>query len=154
MSTVLRWRALICTIIAGAAIAGSFGLFQTLWIDDLSKLSFITMSFFTMASAFVGTLTYRIHKKKDLKQTKFLPFCWWVAEGLMAMGMMGTLLGFIMMFQANVSHIDFSNVETAKQILAQLTKGTTTAVVTTFVGLLCSQLLKFQLVNLETDLHE
>lgn len=154
MLTMLRWWALICALIGGAAIANSFDLFQTLWVDDLSKLSFLTLSLFSLLSVFVGVLTYRIHIKKKLQNVKYLPGCWFAAELLMGMGMMGTLLGFIMMFQQNVAHIDFSNVDTAKTILAQLTKGTTTAVVTTFVGLLTSLLLKAQLINLEINLEE
>jgi len=154
MSTFIRWWAIFCTIVAGAGLAGFFGLFNTLWFDDLSKLSFINLGFFSGIATFIGVLTYRIHVKENLRLTKLLPFCWWAAEAMMAMGMMGTLLGFIMMFTSNVQHIDFSNVETAKQILGQLTRGTTTAVVTTFVGLLLSQLTKLQLVNLEQDLEE
>lgn len=154
MSTILRWWALICTIVTGAIVAGSQGLFHTLWVDDLSKLSFLAISLFTILSGFVGVLTYRIHVKEDLRNKKYLPGCWFASELLMGVGMMGTLLGFILMFQANVAHIDFTNVDTAKSILAQLTKGTTTAVVTTFVGLLTSLLLKAQLINLEMNLDE
>lgn len=154
MSTMLRWWALFCSIVAGSTIAGSLGLFQTLWVDDLSKISFIALFVFTLLTSFVGVLTYRIHIKEDLRNTKYLPGCWFAAELLMGLGMMGTLLGFILMFQANVSHIDFSNVDTAKQILTQLTRGTTTAVVTTFVGLLTSLLTKAQLINLEMNMDE
>ncbi len=149
---LLRWWVIFSTIVAAAVACGALGLFNTLWVDDLSKLSFVTLTVFSGLTVYIGKLTAKWHKSGDKDVMKSLPACWYGAEALMGMGMMGTLLGFILMFQANVAHIDFTNIDTAKQILAQLTKGTTTAVVTTFVGLLCSLLTKLQLVNLERDL--
>lgn len=158
MNALLRWWALFLVMVTAASVCGTLGLFHTLWVDDLSKLSFFTLSLFSIATGWIGVLTYRFNKnlrkvppRAGDEVVKYLPSLWFISEALMGMGMMGTLLGFIMMFTSNVAHIDFSNVETAKQILAQLTKGTTTAVVTTFVGLLCSLLTKAQLVSLELD---
>lgn len=166
MAAVLRWWALFCIFIASAMVIGASGLFNVLWVDDLSKLSFVALSVFSILTVFIGWLTYKIHIDKvhnfggrgdggrGVYHLRFLRLAWFSAEALMGIGMMGTLLGFIMMFQSNISHIDFSNIDTAKSILAQLTKGTTTAVVTTFVGLTTSLLTKLQLVSLELDLSE
>ncbi len=154
MDTMLKWWAIFCSLVLGLVVIGVNGLFQTLWIVDLSHLSFLTLGIFSLMTTFVGYLSYKIHIVKDIVYTKYIPSCWYASELLMGCGMAGTLIGFMMMFQSNIASIDVANVESVKTVVLHLSRGLTTAVTTTLVGLVTSLLLKLQLINLEVNLVE
>lgn len=154
MDTMLKWWAIFCSLVLGFVAIGANGLFQTLWVVDLSHLSFLTLTIFSLMTTFVGYITYKIHVKTDLNYTKYIPGCWYASELLMGCGMAGTLIGFMMMFQSNIATIDVTNVESVKSVVLHLSRGLTTAVTTTLVGLVTSLLLKLQLINLEVNLEE
>ncbi|MDC1257330.1 MotA/TolQ/ExbB proton channel family protein, partial [bacterium] len=72
------------------------------------------------------------------------------SESMLALGMIGTVAGFILMLGGSFSDIDTSNPETLKTALKSMALGMSTALYTTLVGLVCSQLYKVQLVILES----
>ena len=52
------------------------------------------------------------------------------------------------------SNIDVSNAATLQQALSDMAIGMSTALYTTLIGLVCSLIIKVQLVNLEVALNE
>ena len=72
---------------------------------------------------------------------------WFIAETCMAIGMMGTVLGFILMLGgSNLASIDPSDVEGMKGVIGQLASGMATALLTTLNGLIVSVSLRTQLM--------
>ena len=71
---------------------------------------------------------------------------------MLTLGMIGTVAGFILMLGDSFSNIDTSNPETLKAALAAMAVGMSTALYTTLIGLICAQLTKVQLINLESTL--
>jgi flagellar motor component MotA len=72
---------------------------------------------------------------------------WFVAETCMAIGMMGTVLGFILMLGgSNLESIDPTDVEGMKNVIGQLASGMATALLTTLTGLIVSVSLRTQLM--------
>ena len=71
---------------------------------------------------------------------------WFIAESLMALGMIGTVIGFILMLGSSFESIDVSNTETLKSTLTSMAIGMSTALYTTVTGLICSLWLKTTLV--------
>ncbi len=154
MMTILRWWAMFCSLVVGAGFLQAYGLFHSLWMADQSKISLIAIGVFTIMTLFVGFITDRIHRVGDITYTKYIHACWYASELLMAIGMTGTLVGFMMMFTSNMSTIDASNIDSIKAVVQHLSIGFPTAVITTLVGLVTSQLLKLQLASLEINLEE
>jgi hypothetical protein len=72
----------------------------------------------------------------------------------MAIGMMGTLIGFSIMLGPALIGLDPSNLLLAKAGIFKMAAGMSTAVLTTLVGLVTSQILKLQLINLEISIRD
>ena len=68
---------------------------------------------------------------------------------MLSLGMVGTLIGFIVVLSSAFGSIDVANPAELKQVIASLATGMGTALVTTLVGLVHSIVLKVQLVQLE-----
>ena len=71
---------------------------------------------------------------------------WYTAEALIAAGMMGTVVGFIMLFGEAFAAIDVNDPETIANVLTDMASGMGTALVTTLMGLVSSFMLKGELV--------
>jgi biopolymer transport protein ExbB/TolQ len=65
------------------------------------------------------------------------------------MGMIGTVIGFILMLGGSFESLNVADTGSVKTALTDMALGMSTALYTTLVGLVCSQLLKVQLVNVE-----
>lgn len=145
----IRWWVIICSVVLCVSVLQYKGLFTALWYADNSRISFFVLGVFAIVSGFVGYLTFKI-SHEQYQYIKFLPACWFAAETLMGLGMIGTLIGFMLMMGPALEGIDPQNVAAGKEAIIQMAKGMSVAITTTLTGLSCSLLLKLQLINLET----
>lgn len=145
---ILRWWLFFCLSIAAAVIVHYFGFFTELYEKDQTKLSFAIVAIYFASSIFVGKLTLDQSKSKNVEQN--ISVGWFLSETMLALGMIGTVAGFILMLGESFADIDTSNAASLKDALSAMALGMSTALYTTLVGLICSQLLKIQLINAET----
>jgi hypothetical protein len=75
---------------------------------------------------------------------------WFITELLLAMGMIGTVIGFILMLGGSFESLNVNDTGSVKNALTDMALGMSTALYTTLVGMVCSQVLKVQLVNVES----
>ena len=75
---------------------------------------------------------------------------WFIAESCLALGMVGTVTGFLFMLGTAFENIDVTNAKTLQDALAMMATGMSTALYTTLIGLISSLIIKVQLVNYET----
>jgi flagellar motor component MotA len=68
---------------------------------------------------------------------------------MFSLGMIGTLIGFVLVFGDALANIDLNNEANKVKIIADMGIGISTAIYTTLAGLVCSVLLWIQLINLE-----
>lgn len=156
---VLRWFVIFLSSLVTVGLLQSKGLFSALWIADISGLSFVILAVYAILTMFVGVLTHRLTTNDPGSDTferniPFLNGCWYGSELLMAIGMMGTLIGFTLMLGPALSGLDPTNLLLAKEAIFKMANGMSTAVLTTLVGLITSQLIKLQLISLETGLDD
>jgi len=97
-------------------------------------------------------LTYRVGILQDYNQRADVG--WFVSESCLALGMVGTVTGFLIMLGTAFANVDVTNAVTLQQALSDMALGMSTALWTTLVGLVCSLIIKVQLVNLEVALNE
>jgi len=64
--------------------------------------------------------------------------------------MIGTVTGFLLMLGTAFANIDVTNSVTLQQALSDMAIGMSTALWTTLTGLVCSLILKVQLINFES----
>jgi hypothetical protein len=147
-SVLLRWWFLFWGKILGASVLQYFGLFGKLWLVDPTHISVIALGIFVVLTLFIGWLTWRL-SKGDTDKKRFVEPSWFFSESLMAIGMVGTLVGFMMMLGALIG-IDVSDAIAIKGAIIKMAAGISTAVSSTLVGLSTSQLAKLQMINLGT----
>lgn len=71
---------------------------------------------------------------------------WFLAEVMIAMGLLGTIWGFMLMFNEAFANLDTSSPEAISAVLTDLAMGMGVALVTTLTGLICAFTTKAYLV--------
>ena len=127
-----------------------------LWEKDATKLSFLLLFIFVQMSIWCGYKTWKLSQFLDEGETdKYLvekiehlmEVGWFASDLSLSIGMVGTVIGFIMMM-TGFAFLDISNMATVQEMIKGLGSGMSTALYTTLVGLVCSSLLKIQYFNL------
>lgn len=140
------WYLIICIQVVLLSISIYFNAHKLLWEHDQTKLSFGIVLLW-----FVGTILIGIwHTKKTATDIHInAKVGWYLAETCLALGMVGTVAGFLLMLGNAFEHIDVTNTQSLQTALSSMALGMSTALYTTLVGLIASIFLKSQLVNLE-----
>jgi hypothetical protein len=152
----LKWWLFMSAVLAAAAYMIGKGGIATLWNNDSTKLSFLLLFLFLQMSLWCGYKTWRLSVFIDRNGTEkylvekiehLIEVGWFASDLCLSIGMVGTVVGFIMMM-SGFSSIDVSNMRTVEEMIKGLGSGMSTALYTTLVGLVCSALLKVQYFNL------
>ena len=106
------------------------------------------MLVFVLTTIWIGKCTYHVTQDRvyDIVDADV---GWFISEACLALGMIGTVSGFIIVLNSAFGSIDVSNIATLQKALSSMATGMSTALWTTLTGLVCSLSLKIQLVNLE-----
>ena len=152
MVSLLKWWLIFCVVVLGLIICLYFNVHQELYKADVTRLSFFILTIFLGTSVWIGRKTYQVGVHHDYNQKSDVG--WFIAEACLALGMVGTVTGFLLMLGTAFENVDVSNAITLQQALSDMAIGMSTALWTTLVGLVCSLIIKVQLVNLEVVLNE
>jgi hypothetical protein len=142
----LTWYLMVCLQLIVYSIAVFFDMHNIIWENDQTKLSFVTMAVWLVATALIG-LWHRSSSPEQIRVKSKIG--WYMAETCLAIGMVGTVAGFLLMLGAAFSDINVSDAASMQRALASMAVGMSTALYTTLIGLINSIFLKSQLVNLE-----
>ena len=118
------------TILIG--IVAWLGGLQFLLDNDKTFISLGIALIWLVNSLSIGFYIYRKQITSD--------FQWFVADSCMSLGMIGTVVGFIFMLGSSFNEIDPSNMEVMKEVISEMAKGMSTALLTTLSGLLATRL--------------
>ena len=152
MKSLLKWWLVFCLTLLGMCACVYFNIHKDLYAADVTRLSFLIISIFICTSIWIGTKTYKIGIHQDYNQKSDVG--WFISESCLALGMVGTVTGFLIMLGTAFANVDVTNAATLQQALSDMATGMSTALWTTLVGLVCSLIIKVQLVNLEVALNE
>lgn len=147
-----RWYILFTLVIIFNIALVQLGVFSMIWAADITKLSFLILGLFLVGSLKCGYDLYSFEKTGYIGQNK-VDFGWFLGEILLGIGMVGTVIGFIVIMK-DFSNIDFSNLDTVKELIKNLGSGVSTALYTTLSGLVGNILLKVQYFLLESATKE
>ena len=152
MKSVLKWWLIFCLIVLGIGTCFYFDVHKSLYESDITRLSYLILIIFGCTSVWIGTKTYKVGILQDYEQKSDVG--WFISESCLALGMVGTVTGFLIMLGTAFANVDVTNAVTLQQALSDMAIGMSTALWTTLVGLVCSLIIKVQLVNLEVALNE
>ena len=152
MKSLLKWWLVFCLTLLGMCACVYFNIHKDLYAADVTRLSFLIISIFICTSVWIGTKTYKIGIHQDYNQKSDVG--WFISESCLALGMVGTVTGFLIMLGTAFENVDVTNSATLQQALSDMATGMSTALWTTLVGLVSSLIIQVQLVNLEVALNE
>jgi ABC-type phosphate/phosphonate transport system permease subunit len=146
MKALLKWWLIFCLSLLAGGVAVYFDLHNNLYNADQTKLSFLILGLFVLTSGWIGWKTKQLDNARQNMDVG-----WFIAEACLALGMIGTVTGFLLMLSGAFADIDLANTSTIQKSLTQMALGMSTALYTTLVGLICSLTLKVQLMNVENE---
>jgi hypothetical protein len=144
---LLKWWLIFCLTLLGFGTLYYFNMYSQLYYADVTKLSFLIIIIFMFTSVWIGRKTYEL--ETDFVDHKEIDVGWFIAETCLALGMVGTVTGFLYMLGTAFENIDITDATTLQDALASMAKGMSTALYTTLTGLIASLIIKIQLVNYE-----
>jgi len=147
METRLKWWAMFCASIVMLFLGWQFGFLHTLYETDVTFISWLIIGLYLVLSMRTG---WKIHMFDitNNKQSSSRPE-WYMSEMLLSLGMVGTVIGFIYMLSTMFTDINVEDIASVQYALGQMATGMGTALWTTLMGLICSILLKLQLVYMD-----
>jgi hypothetical protein len=149
----LKWWLLFCLQIVGVGFALYYDIFNTLLDADKSFISILILSIYVCTSLRIGYKTKNIGRNNiDELDTSNDSSGFFQCETFLVLGMIGTVIGFIMAF-SNIHTLNVGDMDSMRSVLQVMGSGIGTALWTTLVGLVCNLALKLQLINYENGLE-
>ena len=143
----LLWWVQTVAICFASFFIYTFAWFEALYDSDQTKISFLIIIVFVIASITTGYLSY----KKTINFEKLSNYVWFSSETMVTLGLISTVAGFLLMLSSAFDNLDVKNVENVQEVITDMSLGMSTALCTTLVGLVCSVLTKIQMVILENN---
>jgi len=156
-SLFLKWWLFVCVHIVIAFTAYKFNFFQELLEKDSTKLSFFLLLILLVVTFWIGSKIFfytrnKVESKEDLIND--LSIFWFIGEACLAIGLVGTVTGFIIMLGTTFIGLDVSNTSSMQDALVKMSIGMSTALYTTLIGLLSSLSIKVQIINFERAIQK
>ena len=141
------WTAIVLLAVSVFAGQWYFEIVNFVLDNDSTYLSLGIFGLFVATSTVVGYWCYQVQNGNTIKEATINPV-WFISDLLMSLGMVGTLLGFLMVLTSSFQNIDVSDLDAMQTVIGQLAAGMGIALLTSLVGLVSSLSLKIQLVML------
>jgi flagellar motor component MotA len=137
--------------------AYKFNFFQELLEKDSTKLSFFLLLILLVVTFWIGSkIFFYTRNKVESKEDSIndLSIFWFIGEACLAIGLVGTVTGFIIMLGTTFIGLDVSNTSSMQDALVKMSIGMSTALYTTLIGLLSSLSIKVQIINFERAIQK
>ena len=148
MVSNLRWWLLFLCSAIGLALGAASGHLRAMWSIDTYKVSFVTLTAYFLVTVFIGRLTWRISRGDLTWHLRYQEGYDYAVTLMTMLGLIGTVVGFMGLLATSFSSLAAADVSLARNAIASLTSGSSTALVNTLVGLIGAIGLKLQVINL------
>ncbi len=156
LKPVLKWWVIFCIVVFATVYSQlTLNLFSALNTADVTKLSFIVIGIFYTYMIALGVKLSKYCKNVNNQNctdelAKVQKHGWFLSDIFMAIGFLGTLVGFIYMLDLT----GLQNSNAAQATLITLTTGMKTALYTTVMALIGSIVVKCTLYILNNDIEQ
>lgn len=147
----------MCVHIVIVFTAYKFNFFQELLEKDSTKLSFFLLLILLVVTFWIGSkIFFYTRNKVESKEDSIndLSIFWFIGEACLAIGLVGTVTGFIIMLGTTFIGLDVSDTSSMQDALVKMSIGMSTALYTTLIGLLSSLSIKVQIINFERAIQK
>ena len=146
MTTVQKkmaiWWVLLCLNITGMFWMWYFNVFTWIAAIDPTFITFIILALYMLLFFYIGWVV----KKDSYKLEDELEPVWFGSEQLLGLGMLGTVIGFMLMLSTQFIGVTIADTQSVLKLIQTMSVSMGTALVTTAAGLIASMVLKFKLV--------
>ncbi len=149
MNALLKWWIQVAIIAFASVMINQYSWWHFLYQADMTKISFVIIGVFVISSLAVGFISMQIANWDSMERIS--NYTWYASEAMVTLGMIGTVAGFLIMLNTAFSNLDVNNITNVQQAISDMAIGMSTALVTTLVGLICSTILKIQLIVYENS---
>ncbi len=109
--------------------------------NDVTYISIGIVAIWLLTSLSIG---YRLYYQMQMTDMQ-----WFVTDSCMNIGMIGTVVGFIIMLSTSLDTIDPTNVDSMRVTISTMASGMAIALLTTLAGLVATLFLRLQMVIAE-----
>jgi len=145
MTMMSFWKLWTITVLMFVGFA--FGIYQGTHLflleNDFTYITFLNLAILVSFTFIVLYKSYQPIKEAS-------DSLWFASDVVLSLGMVGTLLGFLVVLYSTFQGLDVENTESMKTAIETLATGMGTALLTSLVGLSSSIIMKYQLVILES----
>ena len=142
MKDFLCWWLIVCVVGTGSYITHTMGWLVPLYTNDLTYITFVITAIAVLTTLSLG---YKF-KVPTRAAAVSVNIEWFISDVVLTLGMLGTIIGFMIMLQGTFSSIEFNDAHSIRTALSSMSKGLFTALNTTLIGLVSSIVLKVQLI--------
>ena len=149
--TFWKWWTSFITVISVTVLAQiQFGIIDFIRYNDPTYITSVVIGIAILSTLWIGYFSYTVQFKNETPPDSQMEQLWFIADTVMSIGMVGTLIGFLMVLTSTFTDIDTSSAEEMRRVIGSLAAGMGVALLTSLAGLLSSIYLKLQLVLLES----
>lgn len=145
------WTSFVLIGVLTGVAQFSFNIIDFIKQNDPTYITIAVIIISLITTLIIGYRAYLLQFKNELPYSEQLEPLWFSADAVMSVGMVGTLVGFLMVLTGTFTDVDTSSTEAMKEVIGQLAAGMGVALLTSLAGLISSIILKFQLVMLENE---
>lgn len=142
------WWITNLVVASGLFWAYYVGIIQNIWHQDVTMITSVLAVLFVLTTSLIGYIAYT----KDFT-SKLVDACWFLSEQMLAIGMLGTVVGFIYLLSSGITSTSVTDPTSLSTLLANMSVGLGIALYTNAVGILASLITKGLLYAVTYD-HE
>ena len=147
MKAFTKWWIQFVAILYTCGMMEYFNWWEFMWDSDKTKITIMILAMFVIASIVMGYLSFK-GSREDMwdRADRLENYVMFAADTMITLGMLGTLIGFLLMLNTAFIDLDVNDVKNVQTAIANMAIGMSTALVTTLVGMVCSTLTRMQLL--------
>ena len=131
------WWITNLVVASGVFWAYHLGLVQKIWHDDVTMIT-SALSILYIITTGINQLALVLFRISDIADDA----CWFLSEQMLALGMLGTVIGFIYLLSSGITSASVTDPTSLATLLANMSVGLGIALYTNAVGILASLISK------------
>lgn len=131
------WWITNLAVATGVFWAWHSSIITKIWYDDVTMITSVLSLLYVVTTALIGYVAYT----KDFA-SKIVDACWFLSEQMLALGMLGTVVGFIYLLSSGITSASVTDPTSLATLLANMSVGLGIALYTNAVGILASLVTK------------
>ena len=143
------WWVTVLATSTGIFWAYYYGIIAKIWHDDVTMITSLLAILFVLTMGLIGYISYT----KNFK-SKIVDACWFLSEQMLALGMLGTVIGFIYLLTSGITNASVADPASLAALLANMSVGLGIALYTNATGILSSLITKALLYAVTYDDEE